>query len=40
MSMNLGETTDAKELIPGVPSSVTVLLKAIRTRGDALYKAG
>ncbi|WUI75452.1 hypothetical protein OHS81_16815 [Streptomyces sp. NBC_00400] len=38
--MDLDETTDPKELIPGVPNSVTVLLKAIRTRGDALHKAG
>ncbi|MFH9868994.1 putative T7SS-secreted protein [Streptomyces lydicus] len=40
MPANLGETTDPKELIPGVPDSVKVLLQAIRTRGDALHKAG
>lgn len=40
MAMELGETTDPKELIPGNPGSVRPTYMAMRRYGDALHQAG
>jgi len=36
----LGETNDPKQLVPGDPAALTAAAKALRTRADALEKAG
>lgn len=38
--MELGETEDPKQLVPGHPASVTTTLTAMRSYGDALHQAG
>jgi len=38
--MELGETNDPKQLVPGNPVSVTTTLTAMRQYGDALHAAG
>jgi hypothetical protein len=38
--MDLGETDDPRQLVPGDPGTVTRTAAALRTRGDALHKAG
>ena len=38
--MELGETSDPRQLVPGNPASVTATATAMRRYGDALHQAG
>lgn len=38
--MELGETGDARDLIPGNPEAIRATARALRVRGDSLHQAG
>ena len=40
MARELGETNDARELVPGNPATVVKTLTVMRAYGDALHQAG